>query len=847
MESTRTAQTVRNGAFALLVGVLGLLSLLLLAGPAEAQRQATLRWIAPTDQPVDGYVVYLGQSSRSYQDVIDVGFLAPDASGVATTTIQGLQSGVDYYAAVTAYNGAGESSYSNEILLAAGCAPGLCDDGDPCTLDQCDSLGCSYSLAPDGSPCDDGLSGTVGDACAGGICQGFLPQCQVDSDCDDGDACNGLETCQNYSCLAGVPLSCGPATACTTPFCDAASGCQLAPVNDGLSCAGGSGMCIAGSCLASGCQLDADCEDGDPCTGQEACVGNACVAGAPVFCPAPSQCEVGVCVAGVGCASAPAPNGSPCDDGLSGTVGDACSGGVCQGFAQCQLDADCDDGNACNGGETCQGNTCVAGVPLSCSAPSQCTTGFCDAASGCQVAPLLDGALCGNGGGFCTSGTCQMVDCSVGTRRQQERCLEAFGGSSSGCQLDSDCDDGDPCSGQETCQSNVCIPGTPLACPAPSPCEVGVCVAGVGCGGAPVPDGSTCDDGVPWTVADACSGGVCQGVVPQCQANSDCDDGDACNGLETCQSYSCLAGVPLSCSAPSACTTASCDAASGCQLAPVNDGVSCAAGTGVCIAGSCLASGCLVDADCDDGDLCTGQEACVGNLCVAGTPLACPALSQCEVGVCVAGVGCASAPAPNGSACDDGLSGTVGDACSGGVCQGFVPQCQIDAECADGDVCNGVETCQNYSCVLGVPLACNAPTACTTPFCDAVSGCQLAPLADGVSCAGGSGVCSAGSCQISGPAPQCLLDADCDDGDACNGSETCQSNSCAAGVPLSCSASECTVGFCDAVSGCQAAPLLDGALCANGSGICMAGACQMIDCTVGTRRQQDRCMATFYP
>lgn len=66
---------------------------------------------------------------------------------------------------------AGESG-----AAGAECSPAearYCDDGDPCTVDTCDSVaGCARTSAPDGTSCDDGNACTLADRCQGGACVG---------------------------------------------------------------------------------------------------------------------------------------------------------------------------------------------------------------------------------------------------------------------------------------------------------------------------------------------------------------------------------------------------------------------------------------------------------------------------------------------------------------------------------------------------------------------------------------------------------------------------------------------------------------------------------------------------
>ena len=66
--------------------------------------------------------------------------------------------------------------------------------------------------------------------------------CSTDADCDDGDACNGAETCVSGSCQAGTAVDCDDADACTTDSCDTSTGC----VNTEPACQDGDGCCPAG-------------------------------------------------------------------------------------------------------------------------------------------------------------------------------------------------------------------------------------------------------------------------------------------------------------------------------------------------------------------------------------------------------------------------------------------------------------------------------------------------------------------------------------------------------------------------------------------------------------------------
>jgi len=72
--------------------------------------------------------------------------------------------------------------------------------------------------------------------------------------------------------------------------------------------------------------------------------------------------------------------------------------------------------------------------------------------------------------------------------------------------------------------------------------------------------------------------------------------------------------------------------------------------------------------------------------------------------------------------------------------------------CDNGNVCDGIETCNPATgdCVSGDPVDCDDHVVCTADTCDPQRGCQHEPIA---------------RC--------CSADTDCDDGDVCNGAETC--------------------------------------------------------------------------
>jgi hypothetical protein len=85
-----------------------------------------------------------------------------------------------------------------------------------------------------------------------------------------------------------------------------------------------------------------------------------------------------------------------------------------------------------------------------------------------------------------------------------------------------------------------------LACD-PTPCDDGnLCTidacSGILCTNDPVRKGTTCDDGDPGTVRDACFAGICTGVAAECGSDFECGDGNPCTE-DRCVTASCVNGI----------------------------------------------------------------------------------------------------------------------------------------------------------------------------------------------------------------------------------------------------------------------------------------------------------------
>jgi YD repeat-containing protein len=188
----------------------------------------------------------------------------------------------------------------------------------------------------------------------------IAPVCFTDTDCDDGDFCNGAEVCDNGTCAVGEDPCADNAT---HPFCDEIDDRCLECLED-AHC---DDFCVDGACVE--CRNNADCDDSNFCNGEETCVDGLCAEG-----------------------TSPCGAGQYCDED-----NDTC--------VECLENSHCDDGDFCNGEESCVNGACVAGAD-----PCEGDTPFCDETGDRCVECLNDancddGAYC-NGAEACAAGAC---------------------------------------------------------------------------------------------------------------------------------------------------------------------------------------------------------------------------------------------------------------------------------------------------------------------------------------------------------------------------------------------------------------------------------------------------------
>lgn len=532
--------------------------------------------------------------------------------------------------AVRARDEAGNWTTSAAVeVLAEGCeVDSACDDGDACTTDRCAATGVCWAQ-PIGACCETGSAAET---------------------CDDKDPCT-TDVCTPVGCKH-VTLEPG--------CCNHPADC---PDEDGDPCTAAGCTGPGGACYVTAlpcCEADADCDDGDPCT-VDACLdeapGGVCAhAQAPGCCATDTACDDGdpcttnACVGG-GCVSSPVPGACCAVDGDCG-AGLLCSAEVCVA-SQCVTVPKTGDGSAC------------CAVDADCPTAAPCEVGWCTGTGVCRFDPVP---------GCCTfDSECDDEDpCSEDVCGAGQTCEHAI----ACCTHDHACEDDDPCT-QDLCVEGSCThpqvggPGCcdqDLDCDDWNACTLDVCEEGT-CGHAPVAGccggDAECEDGDPCTT-DRCVGGACtHDVLTQgcCTTDADCDNGDPC-ATWACVGAGCVAELETGCCHLDAecgdadpCTVDRCEG-----LACVHEGI----------------EGCCLDhVACEDDDPCT-VTACVDHVCVAvafpgccDEDVDCATTTPCHISACVEG-GCVLTLAPGcceaHGDCDDG-DGCTFDGCVDGQCQ----------------------------------------------------------------------------------------------------------------------------------------------------------------------------------
>ena len=127
---------------------------------------------------------------------------------------------------------------------------------------------------------------------------------------------------------------------------------------------------------------------------------------------------------------------------------------------------------------------------------------------------------------------------------------------------------------------------------------------------------------------------------------------------------------------------------------PVSDGNTCTAD--VCEDNVPVSKPLPAGTNCDNGNLCDGIATCSASAtCVPGTPPVVDDGNPCTLDTCVPATGVQHAPAPDGTACNDGNACTRVDGCRAGSCAGSSPvACAPENRCHPAGTCDrGTGTC----------------------------------------------------------------------------------------------------------------------------------------------------------
>ncbi|MFI5394004.1 MAG: right-handed parallel beta-helix repeat-containing protein [Candidatus Binatia bacterium] len=186
--------------------------------------------------------------------------------------------------------------------------------------------------------------------------------------------------------------------------------------------------------------------------------------------------------------------------------------------------------------------------------------------------------------------------------------------------------------------------------------------------------------------------------------------------------------------------------------------------------------------------------------------------------------------------------------------------CEADADCSDGLVCNGTETCVGHKCQAGTPKDCSGTSdQCNLGVCTEPGTCVAQPLKDGTSCSGGA--CEAGVCTNLCAGVTCTSPDDCHTPGTCNphtgqcsapvtngNGTSCSGGACESGVCTNlCAGVTCTspddchtAGTCNSHTGVCSAPVTNGNGTSCSGGACEAGVCTNL-CIGVTCQPLDQC------
>lgn len=383
-----------------------------------------------------------------------------------------------------------ESCYDS-CESSAHCAAGfVCNDSDACV---------PTDLLADGQPCTNSIL-CESEHCSNGYC------CESDVCCYDDEDCAGfvcLDTNQCITACGNDDELCAIGNHCDDDMCIADIFDGAGVCDEDSDCESGQCSSTSGICCAAGnedcCALDEHCDDSDPCT-EDICSPNST------------------------CVNVPKLEGDSCDDGL-----------FCNGEERCDADGECLlAASPCPAGnDPCLENQCdetedecvqvADNAGEYCSDSLYCLNGrrkVCTDTGACVDPNPEGGVPCTI---FSDEKPCVYHLCDEATRG----CIEyAYANGT-------DCDDEDPCTGDNQCQNGECVRGETLPCDDSDPCTIDECTV--------VGDEAVCGNHVSIADNQPCSEEyICYGESPVCilgeciPSETLCDDGHGICTLGTC-------------------------------------------------------------------------------------------------------------------------------------------------------------------------------------------------------------------------------------------------------------------------------------------------------------------------
>lgn len=206
------------------------------------------------------------------------------------------------------------------------------DGADAATGGETSAMGSAGASPDDGGESTSGRSGQDSGQNTGG--QGSTTECEVSSDCDDGNPCTDDACSDRGRCLYGhnkAPCE-DDGNECTRDVCDEGE-CTHPPqagscTDDGVACT--EDLCMGDLCAHPAtseceCASASDCDDGNPCTDE--------------VCDASNRCQY-------------SNNTAPCQDDGSVCTDDLCAEGICTHLpsesCRCDGPTDCNDDDPCS-------------------------------------------------------------------------------------------------------------------------------------------------------------------------------------------------------------------------------------------------------------------------------------------------------------------------------------------------------------------------------------------------------------------------------------------------------------------------------------------------------------------